>query len=172
MIIISKWLSKITFGNTSYTFAFVWISISLIFIQLTNGQIVLLQGMRKLKQMAKASVVGSIGLFVSVPLFYFYGINGIVPSIILSSATSFILAWYFAKEIKIPYINVSKAQTIAEGKGMLTLGLMISLNGVITLGVSYLVRIYINNKGGLADVGLYAAGTAIINTYVGLVLVQ
>ncbi|MEJ7677584.1 MAG: hypothetical protein WKG06_06895 [Segetibacter sp.] len=32
-----------------------------------------------------------------------------------------------------------------------------------------MVRIFISNKGGVADVGLYIAGFAIINTYVGLV---
>jgi O-antigen/teichoic acid export membrane protein len=52
---------------------------------------------------------------------------------------------------------------------MLTIGFMISLSGLIALGASYIVRIFISNHGGVDQVGLYNAGFAIINTYVGLV---
>ena len=46
---------------------------------------------------------------------------------------------------------------------------MISFSGLIAIGVSYIVRIFISNQGGISEVGLYSAGFAIINTYVGLV---
>jgi len=49
------------------------------------------------------------------------------------------------------------------------MGFMISLSGLITLGVSYIVRIFISRTGSIADVGFYNAGFAIINTYVGLI---
>jgi O-antigen/teichoic acid export membrane protein len=52
---------------------------------------------------------------------------------------------------------------------MLSLGFMLSLSGMITLGTSYLVRIFISHLGGLTDVGLYSAGFAIINSYVGMI---
>jgi len=52
---------------------------------------------------------------------------------------------------------------------MLTMGFMISLSGLIGIGASYLVRIFINRTGSVADVGLYNAGFTIINSYVGLI---
>jgi O-antigen/teichoic acid export membrane protein len=52
---------------------------------------------------------------------------------------------------------------------MLVMGFLISLSGIITLGISYVVRIYISSVGGVAEVGLYSAGFALINTYVGLI---
>jgi len=52
---------------------------------------------------------------------------------------------------------------------MLKMGFFISLQGLLSVGASYLVRIFISNKGGLDDVGLFTAGFAIINTYVGLI---
>lgn len=45
---------------------------------------------------------------------------------------------------------------------MLKMGFMISLSGLITLGASYILRIYISNTGGVNDVGLYNAGFAIL----------
>lgn len=52
-LIFSAWLSEITFGNKDYTFAFIWLSITLLLNQLSSGQLVLLQGLRKIKQLVK-----------------------------------------------------------------------------------------------------------------------
>jgi len=169
-IVLAPWLSQITFGNKDYTLAFILISITLLLNQVSSGQNVLLQGMRQIKFMAKSGMVGSvIGLFTTIPLYYLYGIAGIVPAIIITALTTLLLTWYFANKLKIKPAQVSRQQTFTEGKGMLQMGFMISLSGMITLGVSYIVRIFISNTGGIEQVGLYNAGFAIINTYVGLV---
>lgn len=169
-LVFSSWLSRITFGNDNYTYAFIWISITLLLNQISTGQGVILRGMRKVKYLAKASMIGSaLGLLTTVPLYYFFGEKGIVPGIIVTSATSLILTWYYANKVRIKSIRVSGKSTISEGKGMLTLGFMISLSGLIALGASYIVRIFISNEGGVEDVGLYNAGFAIINSYVGMI---
>jgi O-antigen/teichoic acid export membrane protein len=169
-LILSSWLSKLTFGNRNYTFAFIWISITLLLAQLTNGQMVVLQGMRKLKQLAKANVFGSaLGLIITIPIYYKWRIEGIVPSIIIYSIVSLILSWYFARKFKIEPVKVTYIRTLAEGKMMLIMGFMISLSNLIAVGASYIVRIYISKTGGIAQVGLYNAGFAIIFSYVGLI---
>jgi len=169
-LVFSSWLSELTFGNKEYTFAFIWISITLLLNQISIGQKVLLRGMRKIRYLAQASMIGSVlGLITTIPLYYFYGISGIVPGIIVTSITTLLLTWYYANKIDIKPVYVSKARTIAEGKGMLKMGFMISLSGLITLGASYIVRIFISNTGGIDQVGLYNAGFAIINSYVGMI---
>jgi len=52
---------------------------------------------------------------------------------------------------------------------MLRMGIMLSLSSITVLAASYLVRIYISHKGGVEQVGLYNAGFAIVNSYVGMV---
>lgn len=169
-LVLSPWLSQITFGNKEYTWSFIWISVTLLLNQISTGQGVLLRATRKIKAMAQSGMIGSVlGLITTVPLYYFFGMKGIVPGIIITAITSLLLTWYFARKIEIKPIYVSKARTIAEGKAMLKMGFMISLSGLIALGASYIVRIFITRTGGVADVGLYNAGFAIINTYVGLV---
>lgn len=168
--LFAPWLSQITFGNKDYTFAFIWISITLLLNQISSGQGVLLRGMRQIRYMAQSGMIGSvIGLITTVPLYYFFGMNGIVPAILVAAISSLLLTWFYARKLEIIPIYVSKARTIAEGKGMLKMGFMISLSGLITLGASYIVRIYISHTGGVDQVGLYSAGFAIINTYVGMV---
>ncbi len=170
VIILSPFLSQITFGNKDYTVAFILISVTLLITQISSGQSVLLQGLRKLKYLANATILGSIlGLITTVPLYYFWGINGIVPAIIITALLALLSSWYYSRKIKIKNVNVTRKETIAEGKGMIKMGFMISLSGLISVGVAYVLRIYISNAGGVAQVGLYNAGFAIVNTYVGMV---
>jgi len=169
-IVLSSWLSELTFGNSDYTIAFVWISITLLFKQLSTGQLVLLQGLRKIQYLAKANVTGSFsGLIITVPLYYYFGIDAIVPGIIISALISLLFSWYFSNKIDIANVKVSKVRTVAESKDMIEMGFMISLNGVLVLISAYFLRIYISNTGGIDQVGLYSAGFAIVNSYVGMI---
>jgi len=167
---LASYLSKVTFGNDEYTIAFRWLSCTLLFNQLASGQNVLLQGLRKLEYLAKANLVGSfIGLLVSLPLYYYFKFDGIVPAIILSSLLYLFFSWFFARKVIIEKVKVTPREVIFEGKEMMKMGFMLSLSGLITVGASYLVRIYISSIGGIDDVGLYTAGFALIFSYVGLV---
>lgn len=168
--VFSPWISQLTFGNKNYTFAFIWLSFTFLFNQLSSGQLVLLQGLRKLNYLAKANIYGSvIGLIITLPLYYIWGINGIVPGIISTALISLMISWYFSRKVKIESTVLSIHQTITEGKSMLRMGFMISLSGLLAIGASYIVRVYINRLGGVEQVGLFTAGFAIINTYVGLI---
>jgi len=49
------------------------------------------------------------------------------------------------------------------------MGFLLSMSGLISIGCSFLLRIFITRNGSLADVGLYNAGFAIIEGYVGII---
>ena len=166
----STWLSKITFGNKSYTIAFIWISLSLLFNQLTIGQLGILQGMRKLKSLAMSNLIGSLlGLIITIPLYFILRIDAIVPSIIISSFISMIISMYYVNRTKIQPVKVSFLRTFAEGRNMISMGFVISLSVVFTLATSYILRVYIGRNGNISEVGLYTAGIAIVTTYVGMI---
>lgn len=168
----SSLLSEFAFGNSSQKWSFVFLSITLMLNSQTNGNNALLQGLRKLKDMAKSSVIGSaIGLFSSIPLYYYYGIIGIVPSILITSLTSFITSFYFTNKIKIKPIYVSHKDVIAEGQEMVKLGVIMMISVFFGAVVVFIVNAFIRYKGGTSDVGLYQAGLSISNQIVGLVFV-
>lgn len=170
VIVLSPILSKSTFGNYDYTIPFIFLSVTLLFQQLSVGQSVVLQGMRKLKHLAKSGVLGSFfGLIITVPIYYFFGIKGIVPTLILSSITTLLLTWYFSRTIKIEKQKITPKQTFQEGKEMLKMGLAMSLTNILVLGIGYIIRIFIVRLGGTEEVGLFTAGFAIVNGYVGLI---
>lgn len=170
MILGAPWWSEIAFTNKEYTFSFVWISIALLFKQLSNGQLAILQGLRKLKKLAKANLYGNLlGLVITLPLYYFYRIDAIVPAIIISSIVAFIFTFYHAKNSEIEKRKLSNKEAFSEGKPMIQLGFMLSLSTMIGLLVGYLIQIFISQTGGIVQVGFYNAGFVILHSYVGLV---
>lgn len=169
-ILFSSFLSKIVFNNSDYTYVFIWISISLLFKQLTAGHLVVLQGLRRLKLLAKANLFGSIiGLLVTIPLYYLYGIDAIAIVIVFSSLIGLACSWFFFRKIEIKPIRLSVRDVFSNGKGMIKLGFSLSIIGLLTLLTSYILQIIISNNGGVVQVGLYNAGFTILNTYVGMI---
>lgn len=169
-LLFSPLWSKLSFGDYSYTLSFAALSITLLLSQISMGQNVVLQGTRSFKYMAKAGVIGSVlGLFTSLPLYYFYGIDGIVPAMIISSVSGILLTYHFSRKIPIEKVRISFKTALKEGSTMLNMGFFVALQGFLSLLCAYIVRIYISNKGTIEDVGLYNSGFTIINTYVGMV---
>lgn len=170
MIVGSPWLSEIAFESKEYTFSFIWISLALLFNQLSSGRLAILQGLRKLKKLAKANLYGNLlGLLIILPLYYFYRIDAIVPSIIISSFIAFLFTFYYSQSEKIEKVDITNKEAFVEGKPMIQLGIMLSISSMIGLLVAYIIQIFISQTGGVAQVGLYHAGFVILNSYVGLI---
>ena len=92
VVAASPLLSKTSFGDYSFTLSFVLLSVIMLFDQLSAGQKVTLQGLRKYNYLAKATAIGiTSGLIISLPLYYFWGKDGIVPAFIINSFVTFSL---------------------------------------------------------------------------------
>lgn len=169
-IVMASNLSKWTFGNEYYSWAFVWLSITLLLNALSSGQTSLLQGMRRLKDMAKASMLGSLaGLITSVPLYFYYGIKGIVPALIVTAATIFLISSFFARRVAVTPIKQSWVESYKGGVNMARLGVAMMFSGFLVTLVSYATNLFISRTGGLSDVGMYSAAWTISGQYVGLI---
>jgi O-antigen/teichoic acid export membrane protein len=170
-LLFSSWLSEINFNNSSFTFSFILVSFSLLFSQLTVAENVILQGLSEYKSFAKSNLYSSVfSLLVTSPLYYYGGTDFIAVGILLTS----IITFTFAKFQTSKFENIKSEINIrinyfGEGKEILFLGFFLGLTGLINLGFSSLLRIFIGKYGGIEIVGLYSAGFAIINTYVGMI---
>ncbi len=169
-LVLAPKLSQWTFGNDTYTWAFVWLSITIFFQEISSAQLALLQGLRKIKQLAKANVLGSfLGLCLSLPLYYWLRLRGIVPALILTAGISLVLSWYFARKVEVEKVSITLKKSFTDGMDMVKLGSVMMITGFATTGVSYLIRMYISRTGGIEQVGLYTAAWAIVGNYVGMV---
>lgn len=168
--VLSSFISKITFGNNDYTLPFIFLSVVLLLDQLTVGQNAILQGTRQLRYLAKSTVLGStLGLLISIPIYYIWGIKGIVPTLILNSLMMFFLSFYFSKKVKTQKIRISLNETLKGGVGMIKMGIVMSFTSMIVYGSSYVLRGYIRFLDDIETVGLFTAGFTMLTSYVGMV---
>jgi O-antigen/teichoic acid export membrane protein len=171
-LILAPVLSKISFGSREYTLAFIWLSSILVLNAYYRGNLAILQGMRKLGDLARTSVIGSVaGLFVSVPLYYIYGIRGIIPAIILAVFIPFIISSYYAGKINKMPVDVSFRDSLVKGRSMVELGMLMMISVFLGALVVFVTNAFIRYRGGLDDVGFYQAGLSISNRIIGLVFV-
>ncbi len=162
--------SKLGFGDYGYTRSFALISITVFVTQLFNGLNTILQGTRKLKDLAIAGLLSNaVALLFTIPLYYFLGVKGIVPAIISTALITLGITALFYRKHHPGFMSVERATWVNGGKEMLKLGFVLNLSALLTMIVSYATRAYVANVGSLGDVGLYNAGFAIVSSYVGLI---
>ena len=170
VVLLSPFLSKTSFGDSLHIWGFIALSVTLLLIQINAGQRVILQGMRQFKYLAKCTAYGvTIGLIVSIPLYYLWGTKAIVPNLIITAITSLLLSWHFSRKIPIHSVSQSMSETLSLGRSMLTMGITMSLTGFLTMASSFILRSCIRAWGGVDEVGLYTAGFLLMSQYTGLV---
>lgn len=164
-------LSEWTFGDDKFTIPFMWIAVVVFLNILSEGQLAILMGMRRLKALAKASLFGSVtGLAAGIPLYYFYRESGIVPSLIITALTALLFSWYFVRKISYNKAKVSLSESLTEGSGMVKMGFALMYVSFLGFVSDYIVRTYISNVSSLEMVGLFQAGATIISGYFGIVI--
>jgi O-antigen/teichoic acid export membrane protein len=170
-IILSPFLSKWSFGDYSYTIAFIWISIVVGLNVFTDGQLAILKGMRQLRALAKASVWGSLaGLLTAIPFYYFFGKGGIIPSLIMSAFAALFFSNYYVQKIEYEKVKLTIKEIYQGSKLMVKMGIALMLVSFIGATFDMIVAAFISNQGGLADVGFYNAGATIITSYFGIII--
>ncbi len=170
-IIASPILSQMVFNNNKYILSFILLGGTLLINQISQGQLIFLQGTQKIKELAKANIFSIVFSFVcSIPIYFVFKTDGIVPALIITSISGFLITNYFYRKNKIrEKVSISYNNIFLEGKAMAKMGITVSMAIFITEGLTYLLRLYITRSGGLEDVGYYGAGFTIITGYVGLV---
>lgn len=171
-LIGSPWLSEIAFQNSTYSWHFALLSLSLIFTALSNGNTTFLQGTRNLAYLAKASMLGAaLSLGTSLPLFYFFGISGIMLSILFSSIIIYLTQLYYLRKIKLITIGkVTLEQTLTSGLPILKLGSVLMLSTVTITIFTYITNIYIGRYGKIEDVGFFQGVSSITMQSIAIVI--
>jgi enterobacterial common antigen flippase len=170
-IIFCKTLSHLTFGSTEYSWPIALLSITLFFAAVSGGQIALVQGTRRIADLATLSVLGGLlGTVVSIPMIFLWGKDGIVPFLITVSAMTILTSWWYARKIQVEPIVFGWKDTWSEAKGLLSLGLVFMASSLMNAAVMYLVRVLVLRHIGMDGVGLYQAATMLSSLYIAVIL--
>lgn len=168
--LLSPLLSRLTFGDTSHTWAFAALSVSVFFASVAAAELSVLQGFGKMKQLAKASVAGSVaGLVISVALFYLLGIKSVVPVILAYTIVAAVAALALRERVGSPDPVPDAAATFREGLSFVKLGIYMAASFFIALAASYAVKTWLNYHHGTEAVGVFESGYMLANRYIGLV---
>ena len=164
-------LSFQAFGSEKYEIHFKFLAIFMFFTTLSSGEMAILQGRRNLKKLAIGDVSSSIfGLSIGIPLYYYYGIDGIVPAMIALVLCNFIVYLFLNRDtLHLKLIKFKFDIFIQSSKKMIYLGVVLMIASIIGTLCNYLINLYISNTGGVQDLGYFQAANSITNQYVGLV---
>ena len=180
-IAASPLLGWIQFGDFDHTVPFIILSAIMLLSAVAQGELAIMQGRERLRRLAKATLYSSLtSSLLSLPLFYFFRIDSIVPVLLLFSLSSLFFALLFSdRKLRSIWQKARHGRTrnfashlrsdIRQGRGMLSLGLYMTISSSVTLLASYIFIAYLNRTGSNNIVGFYQSGYTLINSYIGLI---
>lgn len=171
VFMLSDVLSNFTFGNYEYSLELKFLSVIILLNLVSGGQSALIQGMRRIKDLSKITVIGAVfSTIFSIPLMFFFGIDGIIPFLIMVAATQLFFSWIYAKKVNTEKIKLSLIEIIQKSTGMIKLGLAFMGGGLATAAGLYLIRVIIIRKMDIEAAGYYQAAATLSSIYIGIIL--
>ncbi len=171
MMLLAPLLSQLTFGNSDYSFDIAALGIIILFSNLSGGQLALIQGMRRIGDMARANIYGAAaGTVAAIGFYAALGLRGIIPTLVAVSAIQLALSFHFARRVPVPKVTLAWRQTFTEAGAMVRLGVVLMSSGLMSSAVSYFAITLITQHDGTQAVGLYSAGFALSGMFVNFVL--
>ncbi|MEY4386958.1 MAG: hypothetical protein RLY20_2241, partial [Verrucomicrobiota bacterium] len=170
-LVFCRQLSWATFHSYNYASGFALVGVTLFFLGVSTGQIALLQGLRRIREMAAAQIFGAVlGSIVGVAVIYILRERGVVWFLLSVSGATALASWWFARRIDVGKPVMTANDFVAEGRGLLGMGMAMMTASLVANGKDYLTRVWINHDLGLVSVGLYLASWNMSSQYVGLIL--
>jgi enterobacterial common antigen flippase len=164
-------LSQWTFGSSERMWPVAILGITVLIGAVTGGQSALLQGMRRIGDLARIQVLSAIiTTLIAVGLYAWMGERGIIPVIILSSVVQLGLSWYFSRRIQISVVPQSWTETAATSKRLVGLGAAFMYGALLYGVVGVFVRSLIVRELGLDANGIYQAAWGLSGMFAGFIL--
>jgi PST family polysaccharide transporter len=176
LLIFCREVSRLTFGDDRHAGAVALLSLAVFFGDVSAGQGALVQGMRRIADLARMSVLGALyGTMFSIPIVYFYyrrgaAEQGVVPSLVCVAAMGIITSWWYARKIKVERVVMTVSQVVGEVSALLKLGIVFMVTGLMTFGVTYLIRIILRHEMNLEAVGVYTAAWTLGGLYLNFIV--
>ena len=171
LTLLSTPISLITFGNADNNSDIAILSVTLLLSAVSGGQYALIQGMRRIGDLARLSIFGALfGTIFSIPIVYVWGQKGIVPFLIAVAAMGILTSWWYARKIYISQIKIDWSDIWEEAGNLLKFGVAFMVTAVLTAGSTYLLRVLVVRELGLDAAGLYQAAAILSVVYVGFIL--
>lgn len=164
-VALSPLITRLSVGDSSYLYHFVLLGAVVLFNVLGLGEYAILQGTRQYKSIAYGTVVMPLcGLVLGIPIYYMWGMSGIVPAMILQSAIYYAAMRHFTRRYglegrQLPRVSLS--ETWQRGKGMITLGMVMMTAALLSSLTTYTLSAFISHTGSMTELGFFQAANTI-----------
>ncbi|MGH6892659.1 MAG: O-antigen translocase [Dongiaceae bacterium] len=167
----SRQVSTLTFGSDEHAEAVALLSVVVLLRLVTEGQGALVQGMRRIGDLARMGVLGGIfGTLLGIPLVYFLREDGVVPYLIGAAAATAMVAWWYGRKLNVEPPSMTASQVRHEAASLLKFGFAFMASGFLMIGAAYAVRTMVLRMVGLEAAGFYQAAWTIGGLYVANIL--
>ncbi|MFO1128788.1 MAG: O-antigen translocase [Rhodospirillales bacterium] len=164
-------VSTVTFGSDAKAGAVALLGFVVCLQLISAGQGALLQGMRRITDMAKMGVLGPLlGTAVGIALVYTLGEEGVVPALMANAAAGLVFSWWYSRKVKVALPTLTRPEVAREASALLKLGFAFMASGMLMMGAAYAVRTIVLRTEGLDAAGLYSAAWTLGGLYVGIIL--
>jgi PST family polysaccharide transporter len=169
---LRSFLAVYALGNASYSGAVGWLSIGVALSVAGASQGALIQGMRRIGDIARLNVFGSaISTVLGIGMLWRWGKAGLVAYILIGPLASFVLGHVYVSRLPKPRKeNVTLPELSREWKMLLRLGLAMVGAGLVQQLAQLWIRIDVARVLGAQSLGQYQAAWTISMQYVSFVL--
>ncbi len=164
---VAQWV----FGNTERGTAVGYLGIGVLLTLLAGSQTGLLQGMRRIGDLARVQVLSAFaGAVTGIVAVWLWGLEGMLAFILAGPAASVLVAAWYAKRLPRPEAGHDWAELHRQWQAMFSLGIPLMAAGLLTLGVQLASRALVLQNLGLEASGYFQAAWVISMSYLGFVL--
>jgi len=168
-IVVSPMMNKLTFSWGNHTLHYAMIGVAVACAAIAGGETAIMKATRRLGSLARTQIYSTIlAVATSIPLYYYFHHTGIVPAIVLTAGINMLVTIAYSWHFYPPSLTFER-RMLAEGAGMVKLGMAFVIAAAVGSGAEMVVRSFLNVEGSMDDVGLYNAAFMITITYAGLV---
>jgi PST family polysaccharide transporter len=171
LVVFSAQMSTLTFGSAQNAGFVALLSLAVLFRLVAAGQGALLQGMRRISDLARIGVLSALlGTMISIPLVYFLREKGVVPALVSVGAMMLLTSWWYSRKVRIPLPALRTTQIRQEATSLLKLGCAFMVSAFLMSGAGYAVRAMVLRMVGTDAAGFYQAAWTLGGLYVGVIL--
>lgn len=164
---LSRWM----FQSTEHAWALAVLGGMLLLTAVSNGQLALLQGLRRIGDIARVQVAAAVlNTVVTIGLYAWLREDGIVLVLLANAVVQLLCSWWFARRVEVPRLAMDWSQAVAVAKPLLGLGIAMMWSGVLTLLLDLYTRTLVTRTLGIDAAGIYQAAWALSGLFAGFVL--
>lgn len=171
LVALSPYISQWMFESQEYSIAIALLASILFFNGVNVAQKATIQGHRRIKDLAKLSILSALGsVILALALYLPFRHQGIVPVLILISVTNVSVAWLYSRKLAHRPQDASWERSWTHSKRLVGLGMAVAYGLLLAELIPFYAKFLVTKNLGVDANGIYTAAFAISGLLVSFVL--